>query len=59
VAQRGSKPASPQARLFEGGLTINGLEGWLWDAACSIQRPVPQSSRCHLPDQRYPGCVSL
>jgi type I restriction enzyme M protein len=37
VAQQADKSASPQARLFEGGLNINGLEGWLWDAACSIR----------------------
>jgi type I restriction enzyme M protein len=37
LAQRTNKPALSRARLFEEGLNINGLEGWLWDAACSIR----------------------
>jgi len=38
LPRRTSNPASTsEARLFEAGLTINGLEGWLWDAACSIR----------------------
>jgi type I restriction enzyme M protein len=37
LANRSAKPALSQARLDEGGLNINGLEGWLWDAACSIR----------------------
>jgi type I restriction enzyme M protein len=37
LAQRARKPASSEERLFEEQLDINGLEGWLWDAACSIR----------------------
>jgi type I restriction enzyme M protein len=41
LAQRGKNPASSsEARLFKQGLDINGLEGWLWDAACSIRGAV-------------------
>lgn len=28
---------------IEKGLTMNGLEGWLWDAACPIRGAAPAS----------------
>jgi type I restriction enzyme M protein len=37
LAQRARKTAASGERLFEEQLNINGLEGWLWDAACSIR----------------------
>jgi type I restriction enzyme M protein len=37
LAQRSNKSERVEARLFEEGLNINSLEGWLWDAACSIR----------------------
>ncbi len=40
MRKQSNKPASSGTRLFEAELTINGLEGWLWDAACSIRGAV-------------------
>src|SRR5438067_979557 len=37
---RAAKPPKPAQDNVMGELDINGLEGWLWDAACSIRGAV-------------------
>jgi type I restriction enzyme M protein len=40
LAQRAHKSTPSEERLFEERLNVNGLEGWLWNAACSIRGPI-------------------